>query len=114
MQLGMIGLGRMGANMARRLLRKGHDCVVWSLSAEEVAAVAADGAVGAASVEDLVRKLKPPRAIWMMLPVPAVEGTIERLAPLLARGDCLIDGGNSPFEEGIRRAARLAPAGISD
>jgi 6-phosphogluconate dehydrogenase len=108
----MIGLGRMGANMVRRLMRKGHECVVWSLAAKEVAVLAGEGATGASSIEDLVRKLKPPRAVWIMLPVTAVEETIDKLAPLLARGDCIIDGGNSPFEEDIRRTAKLAPAGI--
>jgi 6-phosphogluconate dehydrogenase len=112
MQLGMIGLGRMGGNMVRRLVRRGHQCVVWSRTPDDVAGLAREGATGATSIADLVRQLTPPRAVWIMLPVPAVEATVEALAPLLTRGDCIIDGGNSPFEDDIRRTARLAPLGI--
>ena len=112
MQIGMIGLGRMGGNMVRRLLRAGHECVVWNQSPEPIAELAALGAVAAASPADLLAKLKAPRAVWLMVPVPAVAGLVDTLAPLLASGDCLIDGGNSPFENAIARARALAPRGI--
>ena len=112
MQLGMIGLGRMGANMVRRLLQRGHECVVFDANADSVAALAAAGAVGASSVEEFVAKLKAPRAVWIMLPVPVVEGVVKAVAAHLKPGDILIDGGNSPFENAIRRAAELKPKGI--
>ncbi|MCE7902714.1 MAG: decarboxylating 6-phosphogluconate dehydrogenase [Gammaproteobacteria bacterium PRO9] len=112
MQLGMIGLGRMGANMARRLMNRGHDCVVFDTNAAAVAEAAATGATGARSIEDFINRLKPPRAIWIMLPVPVVEGVVKTVAAHLGKGDILIDGGNSPFENAIRRAAELKPQGI--
>ncbi len=112
MQLGMIGLGRMGGNMVRRLLRAGHECVVWNQSPGPIEELAKLGAVGAKSVADLVARLAPPRAVWIMVPVPAVEALVQALGGQLARGDCLIDGGNSPFEHAIRRAADLAGRGI--
>jgi 6-phosphogluconate dehydrogenase len=112
MQLGMIGLGRMGANMVRRLLGAGHRCVVHDLDPESVRALEKAGAAGAASLESLVEQLEPPRAIWMMVPVAAVEETLSRVAPLLDRGDVLVDGGNTHFHEDIRRSAELAPLGI--
>lgn len=112
MQLGMIGLGRMGANMARRLMNRGHDCVVFDTNAAAVAEAAAAGATGARSIEDFINRLKPPRAIWIMLPVPVVEGVVKTVAAHLGKGDILIDGGNSPFENAIRRAAELKPQGI--
>ncbi len=112
MQLGMIGLGRMGANMARRLMNHGHDCVVFDTNAAAVAEAVAAGATGAASIEDFIKQLKPPRAIWIMLPVPVVEGVVQTIAAHLQKGDILIDGGNSPFENAIRRAAELRPKGI--
>ena len=112
MQLGMIGLGRMGANMVRRLLAGGHECVAWDANDAAVRSIAAEGAHAAASLDDLVARLAPPRAVWIMLPVPAVEGLVAQLAALLAPGDCVIDGGNSPFEAAIRRAAALAPRGL--
>jgi len=112
MQLGMIGLGRMGGNMVRRLLRKGHQCVVWNQSPGPIAELAKLGAVGATSMADLVKHLTPPRAVWIMVPVPAVEALVESLGKLLARGDCIVDGGNSPFEHAIRRSAGLAERGI--
>ena len=112
MQLGMIGLGRMGANMVRRLLRHGHECVVFDSNAEAVAGLEAEGARGAASVEDFVALLKAPRTVWIMLPVPVVEGVVKAVAAHLHKGDILIDGGNSPFENAIRRAEELAPKGI--
>jgi 6-phosphogluconate dehydrogenase len=112
MQLGMIGLGRMGGNMVRRLLRKGHECVVWNQSPEPIAELAKLGAVAATSVPDLVKRLTPPRVVWIMVPVPAVEALVQSLAGLLARVDCIIDGGNSPFEHAIRRSDELASRGI--
>jgi 6-phosphogluconate dehydrogenase len=103
----------MGGNMTRRLLRGGHECVVYDRSAEQVAALAAEGAVGAASLEELVAKLAPPRAVWLMLPAGApTEETIRDLAGRLAPGDALIDGGNSFFKDDVRRARELAPQGI--
>ncbi len=108
MQLGMIGLGRMGANMVRRLLRRRHRCVVFDRSRAAVKALAKEKAVGAASLEDLVGKLKAPRAVWLMVPAAAVDGTIAELAPLLEPGDILIDGGNSYYVDDIRRATALA------
>jgi 6-phosphogluconate dehydrogenase len=112
MQLGMIGLGRMGANMVRRLLQHGHECVVFDTNAGAVAELQAAGAQGASSVEDFVAKLKPPRAVWIMLPVPVVEGVVNTVAAHLQKDDILIDGGNSPFENAIRRAGELQPRGI--
>ena len=112
MQLGMIGLGRMGANMVRRLLRHGHECVVYDVSADAVKALEQEGAAGATSIAELVDELAKPRAIWMMVPVAFVEDTVASLRPLLARGDMLIDGGNSRYHADIRRARQLAPDGI--
>jgi 6-phosphogluconate dehydrogenase len=112
MQIGMIGLGRMGGNMVRRLLRAGHECVVWNRDPAPAAELAKLGARPASSLADLVAMLRPPRAAWLMVPVPAVEGLVQQLAPLLAAGDALVDGGNSPFEEAIRRSRELAGRGI--
>jgi 6-phosphogluconate dehydrogenase len=112
MQLGMIGLGRMGANMVRRLLRAGHSCVVYNRTPQAVAELAAEGAVGAGSLADLVAKLAAPRTVWLMVPAAAVDATIAELRPLLARGDTLIDGGNSYYVDDLRRAAELAADGI--
>ncbi len=112
MQLGMIGLGRMGGNMARRLLRGGHSCVVFNRSPEPVRDAAQHGAVPAASAADLVARLAPPRALWLMLPAAVVDRTIAELAPLLSHGDVLIDGGNSHYADDIRRARELAPRGL--
>ena len=112
MQLGMIGLGRMGANMARRLMRGGHDLVVYDVDPDAVDRLAQEGATGSTSHEDFRAKLTGPRAIWMMLPVAFVEETIDALVPLLERGDILIDGGNSRFHDDLRRAERLAKHGI--
>ena len=95
MQLGMIGLGRMGANMVRRLLRGGHECVVFDPVPAAVESLVREKAVGAASIDDLIAKLRPPRSLWLMVPAAAVDQTIERLHPLLAAGDTVIDGGNS-------------------
>ncbi|MGH8300273.1 MAG: phosphogluconate dehydrogenase (NAD(+)-dependent, decarboxylating) [Steroidobacteraceae bacterium] len=112
MRIGMVGLGRMGANMVRRLLRGGHECVAYDPSQEAVHAVIADGAVGASSLGELVRALKPPRAIWIMVPAALVDSVIAELQPLLVSGDILIDGGNSHYQDDIRRAEELRPAGL--
>jgi len=112
MQLGMIGTGRMGANMVRRLLRGGHQCVVYARRAEAVQELVADGAAGTTVLADFVAKLTPPRAIWMMLPAAVVDSFIAELVPLLARGDVLIDGGNSYYVDDIRRARDLATPGV--
>ena len=112
MQLGMIGLGRMGANMALRLMRGGHDLVVYDVNPEAVERLQAEGASGATSLQDFLEKLSRPRAIWMMLPVAFVEETIQALVPDLEPGDILIDGGNSRFHDDLRRAERLAAHGV--
>jgi 6-phosphogluconate dehydrogenase len=112
MQLGMIGLGRMGANMVRRLMRAGHECVVYDLHPDAVQALAKEGAVGAASLDDFVRRLTKPRAAWMMVPAAAVDETLRALVPLLERDDVAIDGGNSYYHDDIRRAGELSPRGI--
>jgi len=111
-QLGMIGLGRMGANMVRRLLGAGHACVVYDRSPEAVRSLEQEGAAGAGSLAELVAKLQPPRAIWLMLPVAHVDDTIRSLRGGLASGDIVIDGGNSRYHDDLRRAAELAPAGL--
>ena len=112
MELGMIGLGRMGTNMVRRLLRAGHPCVVYDPHPEPVRALVKEGAVGAASLEDFAEKLTKPRAIWMMVPAAAVDATLTALVPLLEPDDVIIDGGNSYYHDDIRRAAELKPNGI--
>ena len=112
MQLGMIGLGRMGGNMVRRLMRAGHECVVFDLHPESVKNLAAEGAVGTESLESFIRALQTPRAIWIMVPAAAVDGMIERLSPHLESGDILIDGGNSYYIDDIRRARELKQAGV--
>ena len=112
MQLGMIGLGRMGANMVRRLMKNGHQCVVYDRSADAVKALVADGAVGAASLQEFVAKLSAPRAAWLMVPAAAVDGTLAALAPLMAKDDTIIDGGNSYYIDDIRRQADLRAKGI--
>ena len=112
MQLGMIGLGRMGANMVRRLMRSGHECVVFDTSPEAVQALTQEAAVGANSIEDLVKRLRTPRAVWLMVPAAAVDETIARVVPYLEAGDALIDGGNSYYVDDKRRAKELAPKGI--
>jgi len=109
MQLGMIGLGRMGANMVRRLIRKGHDCVVFDRSQQAVSDLVKENAVGAGSLQDLVKKLQKPRAVWLMVPAAVVDQTIADLLPHLDAGDILIDGGNSYYVDDIRRAKELAP-----
>ena len=112
MQLGMIGLGRMGANMVRRLIGGGHQCVVFDRSAQAIAALTKDHAVGADSLKVFAAKLTTPRAIWLMVPAAAVDSTIADLLPHLEVGDILIDGGNSYYVDDIRRAKELAPKGI--
>jgi 6-phosphogluconate dehydrogenase len=112
MQLGMIGLGRMGANMVRRLIRKGHDCVVFDRSQQVVSELVKENAAGAASLADLVNKLEKPRAVWLMVPAAVVDQTIADLLPHLDAGDILIDGGNSYYVDDIRRANELAPKQI--
>ena len=113
MQLGMIGLGRMGANMTRRLLRGGHQCVVFDMSAKAVAELAKENAVGAASLVEFVQSLTKPRAVWLMVPAAVVDKTIADLVPHLEHGDILIDGGNSYYIDDIRRAKELASKGIA-
>src|SRR5215475_4331195 len=112
MQLGMIGLGRMGANMVRRLLTGGHQCVVFDRSPQAVAELAQEKAVGTSSLADLVKNLEKPRAVWLMVPAAVVDNTIADLLPSLEPGDILIDGGNSYYVDDIRRAKELAPKRI--
>ena len=113
MQLGMVGLGRMGANMTRRLMRGGHKLVVSDLSADSVKEVAGEGATGSASLEDLIGKLTPPRAVWIMVPAGGpTESTVQKLAAHLQAGDAIIDGGNSYFKDDVRRANELKGKGI--
>jgi 6-phosphogluconate dehydrogenase len=113
MQLGMVGLGRMGSNMVRRLIKGGHECVVWDRTPQVVADLAKEENVtGSSSASDLVAKLSKPRAIWLMIPAGVVERAIEQLSPHLEPGDILIDGGNSYYIDDIRRAKDLAPKGI--
>jgi 6-phosphogluconate dehydrogenase len=112
MQLGMIGLGRMGANMVQRLIKGGHECVVFDLNPASVRKLADDGAIGAKSIEDFVSKLKPPRAAWLMVPAAAVDKTLHDLAACVQKGDIIIDGGNSHYIDDIRRANELKPKGI--
>jgi len=107
MQLGMIGVGRMGGNMVRRLMRAGHDCVVFDVSKDAVAALAAEGATGTTSLEAFVQALRPPRAVWLMVPAALVDAEVEVLSALLAPDDILIDGGNSRYHDDIRRAQAL-------
>ena len=112
MQLGMVGLGRMGANLVRRLMRDGHSCVVYDVNAQAVSELSGEGATAADSLPDLVGKLKAPRAVWLMLPAGYVQQTVDQLASLLAREDTVIDGGNSYYRDDIARSRQLADAGI--
>ncbi len=112
MQLGMIGLGRMGANMVRRLQRAGHKCVVYDRSADAVRQLASEGATGSTSLDDFISKLQQPRAIWLMVPAAVVDATIADLVPRLSKEDILIDGGNSYYIDDIRRAKELCTKGI--
>jgi 6-phosphogluconate dehydrogenase len=112
MQLGMIGLGRMGANMVRRLIHGGHECVVFDMSPESVAHMVAEGATGAASLDDFAGKLHGPRAVWLMVPAAVVDGTLEKLIPHLQKDDIVIDGGNSYYIDDIRREKELQAHGL--
>jgi 6-phosphogluconate dehydrogenase len=112
MQLGMVGLGRMGANLVRRLMRDGHRCVVYDVNPEAVKQLDAEGATGTSSLQELVDKLEQPRAVWLMLPAAIVDSTLEQLVPLLARGDAVIDGGNSYYRDDITRAKQLVAQDI--
>jgi 6-phosphogluconate dehydrogenase len=112
MQLGMIGLGRMGASMVRRLMKKGHTCVVYDTRPEAVDALRADGAVGAASIEEFMAGLARPRAIWLMVPAAIVDTELAALAPHLQEGDIVIDGGNSFYRDDVRRASSLQESGV--
>jgi 6-phosphogluconate dehydrogenase len=107
MQLGMIGLGRMGANMVRRLVSGGHHCVVYDRNSEAVSALASEGVMGASSLDDFINKLQPPRAVWLMVPAAVVDDSINDLSPLMTGDDIIIDGGNSYFVDDIRRAKEL-------
>jgi 6-phosphogluconate dehydrogenase len=112
MQLGMIGLGRMGANMVRRLMQAGHECVVYTRNADTVKAMVAEGAIGTESLEDFIAKLTPPRAVWLMVPAAAVDGMLGNLAQTMRSGDVIVDGGNSHYIDDIRRAEEVAAKGI--
>ena len=113
MRIGMVGLGRMGANMALRLIRAGHEVVVWDHSAAAIQSLASQGAIAATDPKDLVGKLTAPRAVWMMIPAAYVDESIASFAPLLSKGDILIDGGNSYYKDDIRRARELAAQGVN-
>src|SRR5207247_5393441 len=111
-QLGMVGLGRMGANMVRRLIKRGHRCTVFDRIPKAVEDLTKEGAIGASSLADLVKKLDKPRAVWLMVPAAVVDQTIADLLPYLESGDTLIDGGNSYYVDDIRRGKELAAKGI--
>nr|WP_274637374.1 decarboxylating 6-phosphogluconate dehydrogenase [Microbacterium bovistercoris] len=112
MQLGMIGLGRMGANIVRRLMLDGHECVVFDTNADAVASLVAEGATGAASLEELAAKLQTPRATWVMVPASITGRVVDELAAVFEPGDVIIDGGNSNYRDDVRRAAKLSESGI--
>src|SRR6266446_1003553 len=112
MQVGMIGLGRMGANMVRRLIRGGHACVVHDVSAAAVQTLVREGASGATALDAFVQQLAKPRVVWLMVPAGVVDATLERLVPHLERGDIVVDGGNSYYRDDIDRAGRLAGRGL--
>jgi len=112
MQLGMIGLGRMGANMVRRLMRGGHECVVWDQNHANVEQLAKDGAAGGLTLDDFLKMLKPPRAVWLMVPAAVVDGTLGELSARMESGDIIIDGGNSYYIDDIRRAKELSAKGM--
>jgi 6-phosphogluconate dehydrogenase len=113
MQLGMVGLGRMGANMVRRLLTGGHECVVFDMSPKAVEELVDEKATGSSSLAELIKKLEKPRAIWLMVPAAVVDSTIAQLAPALEAGDTIIDGGNSYYVDDLRRSHELASKGIN-
>ena len=112
MQLGMIGLGRMGANMVRRLTRAGHECVVYDVSKEAVASLVAEGAVGADSYADLAAKLRPPRSVWLMVPAGITDRIANEVLAVLEREDTVVDGGNSYYRDAVDRQEQLRPRGI--
>ena len=112
MQLGMVGLGRMGANIVRRLMRGGHECVVWTRNQATVATLAGEGATGSADLDEFVARLTPPRAAWVMVPAAATDDMIGQLAARMSAGDIIIDGGNSYYHDDIRRSKELAGKGI--
>jgi 6-phosphogluconate dehydrogenase len=112
MQMGMVGLGRMGANMVRRLMKGGHECVVFDVFPDAVKGLAAEGAIGASSLDDFAAKLKTPRVAWMMVPAAVVEKTVADIASRFATGDIIVDGGNSYYVDDIRRAEMLAAKGL--
>ncbi|HEY4186829.1 MAG TPA: decarboxylating 6-phosphogluconate dehydrogenase [Polyangia bacterium] len=112
MQVGMIGLGRMGANMVRRLMRGGHECVVHDVTPDAVRGMAGEGAVGSTSLADFVQRLAKPRAVWLMVPAGVVDATLEQLVPHLEPGDIIIDGGNSYYRDDVDRAKRLTAKGL--
>src|SRR5947207_830913 len=113
MQIGMMGLGRMGANMVRRLLRDGHECVVYDINSASVAGMVKDGAIGAASLEEFVGKLAKPRSAWLMLPAAITGKIVDQLAALMEPGDIIIDGGNSYYHDAVDQAAKLATKAIN-
>src|SRR3954469_19539054 len=112
MQLGMIGLGRMGANLVRRLTRDGHECVVYDQNVDAVQFLSSEGAIGAATLEQLVARLDRPRAVWVMVPAAITGLVVDELVALLERDDIIIDGGNSYYRDDVHRAEALAPDGI--
>jgi 6-phosphogluconate dehydrogenase len=112
MQLAMVGLGRMGANIVRRLMRDGHECVVFDVNADAVATLAGEGATGATSYADMVSKMQAPRAVWLMIPAGLTGGVVDEVAAVLEPGDIIIDGGNSNYRDDVRRAAKLDATGI--
>ena len=112
MQLGMVGLGRMGADMVRRLMQGGHECVVYDLNADAVDALEREGATGARTAEEFVKRLAPPRAVWLMVPAAATDATLAAIVPLLEREDIVVDGGNSSYRDDLRRSGELAGSGI--
>jgi 6-phosphogluconate dehydrogenase len=113
MQLGMVGLGRMGANMTRRLMRRGHEVVVFDVNPNAVRTLEGEGAIGSASVQDFVDRLAAPRAVWIMVPAAFVGATVDQLAALMEPGDAIVDGGNSYYRDDVERSEALAPKGIS-
>jgi 6-phosphogluconate dehydrogenase len=113
MQIGMMGLGRMGANMVRRLMREGHECVVYDINPAAVATLVAEGAIGAASMADFIGKLKKPACTWLMLPAAITSRIVDEVATLMAPGDIIVDGGNSHYQDAVDLAAKLAPKDIS-
>ena len=112
LQLGMLGLGRMGAGMVRRMMKAGVRCVVYDVNPDAVKSLEADGAVGATDIADFVSKLEGPKTVWMMLPVALVDGIIDQLVPHLGDGDMIVDGGNSYYKDDLRRSKALAEKGI--